>query len=215
VRLSAWSRIRILDFWRLRDARWFCVWGNGILLNGDRWCGSRCGPGEFGPLGFGWREGALKFRRQIAVDRCWRFSTSEEKGLLRAPLADDSFRTPSRNSRPSLRQFLATAENCSRCHFTVRREPTWMGVLTRMQAPDGEVSSRVAEARFGVPPWSSQKTSATAHKTVLGSMLRPSMPCVSAVKRAGFSYVGAEGECSHNSSCAEAEQPSFARTVRV
>ncbi len=66
-----------------------------------------------------------------------------------------SRRTPSRNSRPSLRQFLATAENCSRCHFTVRWEPIVMGVFRRMQAPETEVSSRVAGRRSGSPVGSS------------------------------------------------------------
>jgi len=32
-------------------------------------------------------------------------------------------RTPRRNSRPSLRQFLAMAANCSRCHLTQTLEP--------------------------------------------------------------------------------------------
>ncbi|MFZ0732458.1 MAG: hypothetical protein WAM79_09055 [Candidatus Sulfotelmatobacter sp.] len=32
--------------------------------------------------------------------------------------------TPSKNSRPSRRQFRATAENCSRCHLTVNGDPT-------------------------------------------------------------------------------------------
>ena len=58
-----------------------------------------------------------------------------------------SRRTPRRKSLPSLRQFLAIAENCSRCHLTTSREPTLMGVLRRMQAPDGEVSSMVAGSR--------------------------------------------------------------------
>ena len=39
-----------------------------------------------------------------------------------------------------------------------------------------------------MPAESSQVTSATAHKTVLGSMLRPSMPFVSAQARREFSY---------------------------
>jgi len=65
-----------------------------------------------------------------------------------------------------------TAEKCSRCHFTVSLAPTAMGVLRRMQAPDGDVSSRVPGARLMAPAGSRQKTSATAHKTVLGSMIR-------------------------------------------
>ena len=96
-------------------------------------------------------------------------------------------RTPHRNSEPSRRQFLAMAENCSRCHLTVSSAPTVIGVFTRKHAPDGDVSSSVAGARF-VPVGSSQKTSATAHITVLGSTLRPSMPSVSASFGAGFSY---------------------------
>jgi len=102
---------------------------------------------------------------------------------------DPPRRTPHKNSAPSRRQFLAIAENCSRCHFTVSSDPTVMGVLTRRQAPDGDVSSRVAGARFD-PVGSSQKTSATAHTTVLGSMLRPSMPSVSALAAEEFSYDG-------------------------
>jgi len=60
--------------------------------------------------------------------------------------ASGSRRTPNRNSRPSRRQFLATAENCSRCHLTVTLDPTWTGAFRRMHAPDREVSSSVAEA---------------------------------------------------------------------
>ena len=81
-----------------------------------------------------------------------------------------SRRTPRRNSRPSGRQFLAIAEKFSRCHFTVRCAPIQMGVFTRRQAPEGEVSSRVAAARSGLPVGSSHQTSATAHRAVLGSM---------------------------------------------
>lgn len=61
-------------------------------------------------------------------------------------LASASRRTPNRNSRPSRRQFRATAENCSRCHLTVTLDPTWTGAFRRMHAPDREVSSSVAEA---------------------------------------------------------------------
>lgn len=96
-------------------------------------------------------------------------------------------RTPHRNSAPSRRQFLAVAENCSRCHFTVSSDPIVIGVFTLRQAPDGDVSSSVAAARF-TPVGSSQKTSATAHITVLGSTLRPSMPSVSASSGEEFSY---------------------------
>jgi len=113
-----------------------------------------------------------------------------EDGRAGVRFAAASLRTPRRNSLPSMRQFLATAENCSRCHFTVSLDPTVIGALRRMQAPDGDVSSRVAEVRFEVPPWSSHETSATAHKTVLGSMLRPSMPCVSAGSERSLVTVG-------------------------
>lgn len=58
-----------------------------------------------------------------------------------------SRRTPRRKSLPSLRQFLAIAENCSLFHFTISLDPIEMGFLSRMQAPDGDVSSSVAGAR--------------------------------------------------------------------
>ena len=103
-----------------------------------------------------------------------------DRALVPGRFGNGSRLTPRRNSRPSLRQFLAMAENCSRCHFTMILDPMLIGVLRRMQAPDREVSSRVPAARLDVPLWSCQQTSATAHSAVLGSMLRPSMPCVSA-----------------------------------
>ncbi len=56
--------------------------------------------------------------------------------------AASSRRTPRRNSRPSLRQFLATAEKCSRCHFTVTLAPTAMGAL---EADAGAGRRRVFE----------------------------------------------------------------------
>lgn len=52
--------------------------------------------------------------------------------------------TPSKKPYPSLRQLRATAENCSRCHLTVMRDPMVIGRCTRMQAPEREVSSNVA-----------------------------------------------------------------------
>ena len=128
-----------------------------------------------------------------------------------------SRRTPRRKSRPSLRQFLAMAENCSRCHLTMSLEPTLMGVFTRMQAPDGEVSSMVAGSRLGMPSGSSQETSATAHKTVLGSKLRPSMPCLSAGECGGLVTSGVvfqSGMVPELSGCGRSG-PSFARLVRV
>ena len=91
-----------------------------------------------------------------------------------------SRRTPRMNSPPSLRQFRATAANCSRCHFTVSLDPTVMGFLSRIHAPDGDVSSSVAGVRHPLPAGSTHETSATAHRIVLGSMSRPSMPFVSA-----------------------------------
>lgn len=87
---------------------------------------------------------------------------------------------PRRNSLPSIRQFLVMPENCSRCHFTRRVEPTAIAVLTRIHAPEGDVSSSVAAARYGFPVGSSQETSATAQMAVRGSMLRRSMSFVSA-----------------------------------
>ena len=101
-------------------------------------------------------------------------------GLAGMCFGSVSRRTPSK-SVPSLRQLLAIlAENCSLCHFTMSLDPTEMGLLSRMQAPDGDVSSSVAGARLGFPVGSSQETSATAHKTVLRSMFRPSLSSVSA-----------------------------------
>jgi len=93
-----------------------------------------------------------------------------------------SRRTPNKKSPPSLRQFRAIAGNCSRCHLIVRRDPMATGRLTRMHAPDAEVSSRMAGTRKDVPLSSSQMISATAHITFRGSMSRPSMPSVSAIE---------------------------------
>jgi hypothetical protein len=87
---------------------------------------------------------------------------------------------PRRKSLPSLRQFRAIAENCSRCQRMVSRDPMVNGRWTRIQAPDGEVSSSVAGARKDVPLSSSQVTSATAHMVLRGSIVRPSMSTVSA-----------------------------------
>jgi hypothetical protein len=84
-----------------------------------------------------------------------------------------------RNSGRRDRQFLATAENCSRHHLIATRDTTLNGSLTRMQAPERDVSSMVAGARCGTPPSSSHEISAKARTTVLGSMLRTSMPSVS------------------------------------
>lgn len=72
-------------------------------------------------------------------------------GLGWIGLVPVSRRTPRRNSLPSLRQFLAIAENCSMYHFTESLDPTMIGFLRRIQAPDGDVSSSVAEARLGAP----------------------------------------------------------------
>jgi len=67
-----------------------------------------------------------------------------------------------------------------RQNFTVSFEPTVIGVLTRMQAPDGDMSSSVAGTTFSVPAGSSNRTSALAQMAVLGSMARSFMPSVSA-----------------------------------
>lgn len=91
--------------------------------------------------------------------------------------------SPRRNAVPSLRQFLATAENCSRCHRMVSRDPMLNGRWTRTQAPDGEVSSSVAGARKDVPLSSSHITSADAHIALRGSIVRSSMPTVSAARQ--------------------------------
>ena len=93
-----------------------------------------------------------------------------------------SRRRPSRKYLPSERQFFAMAENCSRCHLMTTREPTSNGRFTRTHAPECDVSSIVAGTRFCVPA-SSQRTSATAHITVLGSYSRTSISSVSAKGR--------------------------------
>ena len=100
-----------------------------------------------------------------------------------AQVLSASRRTPSRKSLPSERQFFAMAENCSRCHLMVTREPISKERLTRTHAPECDVSSIVAATRLRVPLASSQKTSATAHITVLGSNSRTSMSSVSAEGR--------------------------------
>src|SRR5579862_4620720 len=107
-----------------------------------------------------------------------------------AQVLSASRRTPTRKSLPSERQFFAMAENCSRCHLMVTREPTSKERLTRTHAPERDVSSIVAVTRLCVPLASSQKTSATAHITVLGSNSRTSMSSVSAEGRT--SLVGAK-----------------------
>ncbi len=68
-------------------------------------------------------------------------------GFFAAATDSASRFTPNRKSRPSLRQLRATAENCSRCHLIVTRDPTVKGRFTRKQAPDKDVSSRVAGLR--------------------------------------------------------------------
>ena len=98
-----------------------------------------------------------------------------------------SRRTPNRKSRPSLRQFLATALNCSRDHLIMILEPMLNGCLRRTHAPEGDVSSIVAGRRHELPVASSQTTSASAHITVLGSVPGLFMPCSSA--RLGWSLV--------------------------
>src|ERR1700730_10817372 len=50
-------------------------------------------------------------------------------------------------------------------------EPMVTGTFTRRQAPEGEVSSSLAEEVWRVPNWSSQETSTTAIMAVLGSVL--------------------------------------------
>src|SRR5579863_2942248 len=76
---------------------------------------------------------------------------------------------PMTNVTPSVRQFRATPEKSSRCHRIVSLDPTAMGVLIRMQTPEGDVSSILAGARCDVPDWSSQQTSATAIIGILDS----------------------------------------------
>jgi len=91
-----------------------------------------------------------------------------------------SFWIPSKNSPPSRRRLRATPENCSRCHFTVRLDPTVIGVRTRIHAPETDVSSRVAGRRCGIPVESCQATSATAHTVFRGSRFSRYMVAVSA-----------------------------------
>src|ERR1700685_4222130 len=78
---------------------------------------------------------------------------------------------PMTNAIPSLRQFRATPEKSSLCHLIVSLDPTAMGVLIRMQTPEGDVSSILAGARCDVPDWSSQQTSAIAIIAVLDSLV--------------------------------------------
>src|ERR1700691_1407103 len=77
---------------------------------------------------------------------------------------------PMTNATPSLRQFGATPEKSSLCHLIVSLDPTAMGVLIRMQTPEGDVSSILAGARCDVPDWSCQQTSAIAIIAVLDSL---------------------------------------------
>jgi hypothetical protein len=62
-------------------------------------------------------------------------------------------------------------EKRSRYEFTLIAEPMVTGTFTRRQAPEGEVSSSLAEEVWRVPNWSSQETSTTAIMAVLGSVL--------------------------------------------
>src|SRR5580692_11492084 len=50
-------------------------------------------------------------------------------------------------------------------------EPMATGTFTRRHAPEGEVSSSLAEEVWRVPNWSSQEASTTAIMAVLGSVL--------------------------------------------
>jgi hypothetical protein len=62
-------------------------------------------------------------------------------------------------------------EKRSRYEFTFMAEPMVTGTFTRRQAPEGEVSSSLAEEVWRVPNWSSQETSTTAIMAVRGSVL--------------------------------------------
>src|SRR5580693_5201385 len=62
-------------------------------------------------------------------------------------------------------------EKRSRYEFTFMAEPMATGTFTRRHAPEGEVSSSLAEEVWRVPHWSSQETSTTAIMAVRGSVL--------------------------------------------
>ena len=68
--------------------------------------------------------------------------------------------------------FLLWRRIAQRSHRMVSRDPMLNRCWTRTQAPDGEVSSSVAGARKDVPLSSCHATSATAHITLRGSIVR-------------------------------------------
>ena len=79
--------------------------------------------------------------------------------------------------------FWQSPRNCSRCHLTMSREPIDDGGLDAEAGAGGGSIFEGGGSAERLAGGSSQETSATAHRTVLGSMLRPSMPCVSAGRR--------------------------------
>ena len=61
---------------------------------------------------------------------------------------------PTRYSFPSLRQYRAVPENCSKRHSILSFDPTPIGALTRIHAPLADLSSMRAEVVCKVPLWS-------------------------------------------------------------
>ena len=91
---------------------------------------------------------------------------SDRSGTISRPSewrSEPSFRAP------SARQYLAIPENRPSRQSTVNFVPTRMGVVSRRQAPEREVSSIFPGDWREAPPWSSQTTVATAMMAVLRS----------------------------------------------
>ena len=66
-------------------------------------------------------------------------------------------------------------ENSSERRLTVTSDPVRMLLGSRMQAPDGDVSSMRAGATFAIPVGSCHDTSTSAMSAVRGSTLWPFM----------------------------------------
>src|ERR1700690_2685229 len=63
-----------------------------------------------------------------------------------SPFLSASCRIPKRYARPSQRQYVATPENSSFCHLTLRVDPTGIGVVSRRHVPEGTLDSILAGA---------------------------------------------------------------------